>query len=127
MGHFQGFAERSRAFARQSASAGLMLFAGAIRQIRLTIDPDRWAAAANWRGRVASVSWPRASIGGALVAGLAVSVWFAVQPSGLRSHPPRLPTEQEWRANQAAAKAMEAELSPALAAANRPVQPGERP
>lgn len=100
---------------------------GAVRQIRLTVDPDRWTAATNLRERAASVSWPRASVAGVLVAATAVSVWIAVQPSGIRSHPPRLPTEQEWRATQAAAEAMEAELSPALAAANQTVQPGVRP
>ena len=127
MGHFQGFSERVRTSVRWAADVGATMSGRAIGQIRRTVDPARWAAATNWRERAASVSWPRASVAGVLIAVMAVSVWIVVQPSGVRSHPPRLPTEQEWRATQAAAEAMEAELSPALAAANRTVQPGARP
>lgn len=88
------------------------------------IDTDRWRRSLNWSDRLASVSWPRLSVAVGASAAIGVGLWALVQPDGIRSHPPRLPTEQEWRATQAAAAAMEADLSPALAAANRSVAPG---
>lgn len=95
----------------------------AIREARLTFDSARWTTAMTWRDRVQAVSWPRASVAAGLAFVAAGSLWLALQPRGIQAHPPRLPTEQEWRANQAAGEAMEAELSPALAAANRPEAP----
>ncbi len=94
-----------------------------IRQANLLVDRPRWASSLTWRDKVSAVSWPRASV----VAGLSLLtvgsfVWILL-PHGIQAHPPRLPTEQEWRANQSAAKAMEAELSPALANANRSEAP----
>lgn len=98
-----------------------------IEQIRLTVDRDQWATASDWRSRLAAISWPRASVAAGLAAVAVFALWVGLQPTGIRSHPPRLPTEAEWRATQAAAEAMESELSPALAAANRSEGAGERP
>lgn len=95
----------------------------AISEARLTFDRARWATATTWRDRAQAVSWPRASVAAGLALVAAGSLWLVVQPRGIQAHPPRLPTEQEWRANQQAAEAMEAELSPSLAAANRPEAP----
>lgn len=129
MGRIQVWAEQSWSLVtgavRRGATGAASFWASGVGQARLVIDSDRWSAAANWRDRAAAVSWPRASIVGAVAATLVVSVWFVAQPSGIRSHPPRLPTEQELRASRAAAAAMEADLSPALAAANLTVRPGE--
>ncbi|MEJ6790948.1 hypothetical protein BrevBR_15500 [Brevundimonas sp. BR2-1] len=131
MGRFRDWAGQARTSlttaVRIGVGGGNRLWAAVVLQVRQTIDHNRWSTATTWRDRAAAVSWPRASIGGVLAAAMAVCVWIAVQPPGVRSHPPRLPTEREWRANQAAAEAMEAELSPALAAANRTVGPGDRP
>lgn len=86
------------------------------------VDQDQWRSASSARDRVGAVSWSRASILGlGIAAGAGALIWIVAQPQGLRAHPPRLPTEQEWRANQQAADAMKADLSPALAAANRSI------
>lgn len=131
MGRIQDEAERLRAtvsavtdfIGSWSKRLGRQL----LEQIRLTVDRERWAAATDWRARIAAVSWPRAGVGATLVAGAALSLWIGLQPTGLRAHPPRLPTEVEWRATQAAAAAMESDLSPALAAANLSEGSGDRP
>jgi hypothetical protein len=131
MRRIQVWAEQSWASLRDAAGRGatvaVSLWTKGVFQVRKIVDSDRWAVATTWQDRAAAVSWPRASIVGALAATLIVSVWLVAQPSGIRSHPPRLPTEQEWRANRAAAEAMEADLSPARAAANHTVRPGEQP
>ena len=88
------------------------------REARLTLDGNRWAGAVTWKDRAAAVSWPRAGVAGALTVLAAGSLWVVLQPDR-QPRPPRLPTEQEWRASQSAAAAMQADLSPALAAANR--------
>lgn len=88
------------------------------REARLIFDAHRWAGAVTWKDRAAAVSWPRAGVAGTLSVLVASSLWFALQPDR-QPGPPRLPTEQEWRASQSAAAAMQADLSPALAAANR--------
>ena len=131
MGQIWVWTQRSWAFAldagRAGASRAASVWASAGRQLRLVVDFDHWLAAPTWQDRAAAVSWPRASIVGGVAATLAISLWLVVNPTKPRPHPPRLPTEQEWSANQAAAVAMEAELSPALASANRSVRPGDRP
>jgi len=87
-------------------------------EARLTFDGNRWAGAVSWRDRAAAVSWPRAGVAGALTVLIAGSLWVVLQPDR-QPGPPRLPTDQEWRASQSAAAAMQADLSPTLAAANR--------
>lgn len=107
--------------ARLRDGTGRRLRSGAawlVREARLTFDNNRWAGAVSWRDRAAAVSWPRAGMAGTLTVLVAGSLWFVLQPDR-RPGPPRLPTEQEWRASQSAAAAMQADLSPALAAANR--------
>ena len=116
------------------AAQGARLLDGAVRwrrnsaarlaqEVRLTFDKARWAGAVTWRDRAAAVSWPRAGVMGGLAVAIAGSLWLALDPFGGQPVAPRLPTEQEWRASQAAAAAMQADLSPALAAANR-TEPG---
>lgn len=92
------------------------------------VDMPRFRAATSWRDRLATVSWPRLGVvtGGlvAIIAGVSLLPDGRVRPDAnpeIRAHAPRLPSEQEWRASQEAARAMEAELSPALAAANQSV------
>lgn len=105
----------------RSAQAGWRWLLTEVRQI---FDLEAFRSANNWSARVEAVSWRRFTVaaGGALAVTLALGLglWL-VQPKA--AHAPRLPTEQEWRANQAAARAMEAELSPALAQANASVTP----
>lgn len=95
------------------------------REAAQILDLNKFQTATDWRGRFDAVSWRRVAIGAGSVTALGVAVgvglWL-MQPE-FRSHPPRLPTEQEWRANQAAGQAMEAKLSPALAKANASVAP----
>ncbi len=50
---------------------------------------------------------------------------MTLRQDGIQAHPPRLPTEQEWQATQAA-EVFEGDLSPALAAANQ-TAPSEIP
>lgn len=88
-------------------------------EARQIVDLDRWRTGATWRERVEAVSWPRASIAGGLVTVLGVGLWLIAMPSGIHAHPPRLPTQVELEAARSAERAMHAELSPALAAANR--------
>lgn len=94
-------------------------------EARQILDLNALRAANGWQGRLDAVSWTRVAIvGGGLavvIFAAGLGVWLA-QPE-LRSHPPQLPTEQEWRANQSAAQAMEGKLSPALEAANKSVTP----
>jgi hypothetical protein len=96
-----------------------------LRETRQILDLDALRSANGWRGRLDAVSWKRAAIagGGLAVIALAAGLWTWLAQPEFRGHPPRLPTEQEWRANQAAARAMEGELSPALEAANKSVTP----
>ena len=95
-------------------------------EARLILDRPSWTAATTLRDRLEAVSWLRASVVVGLTFAVMGSLWIAFRPRGIQAHPPRLPTEQEWRANREAAKAMEATLSPALAAANRPETPRTR-
>ena len=109
------------ASAREAGSALTRLFGHLGAEARQTIDAEQWRSARTWADRARAISWSRAAGIGGAVATVGVGVFLLTQPHGLRSHPPRLPTEQEWRASQAAARAMEADLSPALAAANQSV------
>jgi hypothetical protein len=93
------------------------------REAGLLFDRDRFLSAGSWQERLAAVSWLRAAVLGGTAAAVAVALgvgMWLLQPE-FRGRPPRLPTEQEWKANQDAGRAMEAELSPALAAANQAV------
>ncbi|QDH72321.1 hypothetical protein [Brevundimonas sp. M20] len=87
------------------------------------LDMEQFHSATSWRDRLKAVAWKRVAIIGSGLATVALAVslgaWL-LQPE-FRGRPPRLPTEQEWRANQDAGRAMEAELSPALAEANKAV------
>lgn len=99
-----------------------------VRQTQLVVDAERLRAARSWPDRLSAVSWPRAGVlaGGsaaiALVVGIAIS-GSESSPPEIRSHPPRLPSDTAWRASQAAERAMETDVSPALAKANRSVDP----
>lgn len=91
-------------------------------EARRLVDRDKWATATTLRERMAAVSWPRASIVGAGLTVAVVGVWFIVQPHGVRAYAPPLPTEQQMQARIDAARALEADLSPALARANETVR-----
>lgn len=91
------------------------------RQACLFIDTAHWKSAETFTERLSAVSWPRVSVAAsAMIFLIAGGVWLMLQSSGVRAHPPRLPTEQEWQATQPAT-AFEGELSPALAQANQSV------
>jgi len=109
-----------KGIARAKAWSGWLLS-----EARQVLDVDAFRSANDWRDRLNSISWKRAAVAGSGVVTLALAaglgVWLT-QPE-FRAHPPRLPTEQEWRANQSAGRAMDAELSPALASANASVTP----
>lgn len=90
------------------------------------VDKERWRSGVSWRDRLHAVSWPRATVLAGLTAAAGMGIWLSLQPAGIEAHPPRLPTEEEWAANQAAGEAFEGNLSPALAAANR-TEPSRAP
>lgn len=117
---------RSRLAAVGGGAARTMsgLARSALSYAQRMIDADRWRAARSWRDRIAAVSWPRASAMLVAMAVFGTSVWLVAQLHGVRAHPPRLPTETEMQAVQAAGDAMKADLSPALVAANRSVPSG---
>lgn len=93
-------------------------------EARQVIDLEALRSSTDWTARFKAVSWRRLAVtaGGVLAITVAfgLGLWLAKPNS---AQPPRLPTEQEWRANQAASRAMEAELSPALVQANKSVTP----
>lgn len=89
------------------------------RQAGLFVDTEEWRTSTTLSEKMKAISWPRASIAGvALALLIGGGVWMMLQPASIQAHPPRLPTEQEWQATQAA-EAFEGDLSPALAAANQ--------
>lgn len=110
---------------RQTASRAVAAAEWLLGEARQILDIDAFRSANDWRGRLDSVSWRRAAVaGGSVMAiGLAVGLGLWLAQPEFAGRPPRLPTEEEWRANQAAGRAMEAELSPALAKANASVTP----
>jgi hypothetical protein len=115
--------QRFQTFGRRLGARAIALAAYARREAGLLFDRDRFLSAGSWQERLAAVSWPRAAVVGGTAAAVAVALgvgMWLLQPE-FRGRPPRLPTEQEWKANQDAGRAMEAELSPALAAANQAV------
>lgn len=114
---------RARDLVQSVRNSAAAILAKLVNEIGLIVDRDRWAEGATWKDRLSAVSWPRASIAGGVVAVTAASLWLIVAPFGLHAHPPRLPTEREWRATETAAKAFEGDLSPALVAANRTATP----
>lgn len=89
------------------------------------LDMAALRSATDWRGRLEAISWRRAGLAGlsvaTIVAVAGLGFWLTRPEFG--GHPPRLPTDQEWRASQAADRAMESGLSPALAEANASVTP----
>jgi len=110
---------------RQAVSRAVAAADWLLHESRQVLDIDAFRAASDWRSRLSSISWRRVAVAGGGLGALALAVGLGVwlmQPE-FRAHPPRLPTEQEWRANQAAGRAMDAELSPALASANASVTP----
>ena len=110
---------------RQAVSRAVAAAKWLLQEARQVLDVDAFRCANDWRGRLDAVSWRRAAVagGGVMAIGLAVGLGFWLAQPEFGGRPPRLPTEQEWRANQAAGRAMEGELSPALAKANASVTP----
>lgn len=85
------------------------------------VDIARWRSSTNVSQKLSAIIWPKASVAAATVGVLiGGGAWILLQSDSLSPHAPRLPTEQEWEATQAAV-AFEGELSPALAAANHSV------
>lgn len=112
------FDSRFKAASQRIIALGNSLFVRVRTELDRVVDRERWVAALTWRQRAAAISAPRAAILGGAVGAVAAAGVIMLWPDP-RPHAPRLPVQQELAASASAAAAMEADLSPALMAANQ--------
>lgn len=94
-------------------------------QWRRAIDADQWASATTLKDKLSAVSLPHAGAGLTVIGAVVVGGLFLFGgPRG--PSPPPLPSETARESIRSATRAFEGELSPALAAANAPVEGSDR-
>lgn len=90
-------------------------------QWRRAFDADQWDSASTFREKLSAISLPHAGAGLTVVGVLLVGGIVLLGGPGGPSAPP-LPSETARESIRSATRAYEGELSPALAAANAPVE-----
>ena len=112
-------ASRARDWAK--AAAGVVAGAGAriATELRLLINLQEWAAASDWRERLAAVSWPRAAVVAGVVLVLGVTVFALLPRPDAYRHPD--PTAREIELRQDALEHAPPAPPPGLVDANKSV------
>lgn len=90
-----------------------------------TFDANQWASGTTLKDKLSAVSLPHAGAGLTVIGAVVVGGLFLFGgPRG--PSPPPLPSETARESIRSATRAFEGELSPALAAANAPVEGSDR-